>query len=184
MADFTEIVAGPRWRGWRIAMWATAVLLLMIPAVAMRLTPEVTWTGSDFVVMGVMLGIACGACELAARASDHGSYRMAAGVAIGVAFITVWANLAVGMIGDEDNPLNLLFGGVLAIALTGAIVARFEPAGMARAMVLAAAAQAAAGALGLSTDPRGAVFSMLFALPWLLSAALFRRARRDAAARA
>ena len=179
MGDITHNVAGERWRGWRIAMWGTAAFLLMLPAIAMRLTPDVTWSAGDFAVMAMMLGTACCVCELAARSSVNGAYRAAAAIAAGIAFLTVWANLAVGMIGDEGNPLNLLFGGVLAIALTGAILARFEAAGTARAMAVASAAQALAGAAGLSTDVRGAVFSMGFALPWILSAWLFRKAARE-----
>jgi hypothetical protein len=180
MGDFAQIVAGERWRGWRIAMWGIAAGLLLLPAIAMRFTPDVNWSASDFVVMGAMLGTACIACEAAARVSGNGSYRLAAAIAVGMAFVTVWANLAVGMIGDEGNPLNLLFGGVLAIALVGAIMAGFEAPGMARTMVVTGIAQALAGAAGLPSDPRGAVFSMAFALPWLLSAWLFRKAAREA----
>jgi hypothetical protein len=183
MADFTDIVAGPRWSGWRIAMWGTAAVLLALPAVAMRFTPDVDWSGTDFAAMAAMLGIACGACELAARASRSGAYRLGAGVAIGIAFLTVWANLAVGMIGSELNPYNLVFGGVLAVAIVGGILTRFQAAGMARVMVVAAIAQAGAGALGLYADSRGAIFSMAFALPWLLSAALFRKAAREGTVR-
>jgi hypothetical protein len=180
LGDITRIVAGERWRVWRIAMWGCAAFLLLLPAIAMRLTGEVDWDGRDFVTIGIMLAAACATCELAARASGNGAYRAASGVAVATAFVTVWANLAVGMIGDEGNPLNLLFGGVLAVALTGAIVARFEPAGMMRAMAATAVTQIAAGAVGWSTDPRGSLFSMAFAAPWLLSALLFRKAAREA----
>ncbi len=180
MGDITQIVAGERWRIWRIAMWGCAAFLLLLPAIAMRLTNEVDWDGRDFITIGIMLTAACATCELAARVSSNGAYRAASGVAVATAFLTVWANLAVGMIGEEGNALNLLFGGVLAVALAGAIVARFEPAGMVRAMVATAVTQAAAGAAGLSTDPRGALFSMAFAAPWLLSAFLFRKAAREA----
>src|ERR687893_678489 len=50
-------------------------------------------------------------------------------------FILVWMNLAVGVIGSEDDPLNLMYGGVLAVGIIGAVVARFQPDAMARAMV-------------------------------------------------
>lgn len=180
MTDITEIIAGPRWSYWRIAMWGAAAFLLSLPAIAMQLNAAgVDWSAADFMVMGVMLGVACGACELAARASGNGAFRLAAGIAIGTAFLTVWVNLAVGMVGSENDSFNLLFGGVLAIALTGAIVARFAAAAMPRAMIVTAIAQAAAGTLGISSDPRGAMFSVAFALPWLLSAWLFRKAARD-----
>ncbi len=109
-------------------------------------------------------------------AKGAGTYRVAAGVALAAAFLTVWVNGAVGMIGSEQNPYNLLFGGVLALALAGAIVARFEARGMVRAMVVAAAAQAAVGGFGLSADLLGGMLSMGFSGLWLLAAALFRKA--------
>jgi hypothetical protein len=177
MADITEIVAGGRWAWWRLAMWGGAAVLLLSPAVAMHFgAGGVDWGAADFIAMAIMLGVACGACELVALASSSGAYRMAGGIAVGTAFLTVWINLAVGMIGSEDDPYNLLFGGVLAIALAGAVVARFEAARMVRAMAVTAVAQALAGALGLPSDPRGAIFSMLFAIPWLVSALLFQKA--------
>ena len=133
MADLTEIVAGRRWAAWRIVMWGTAAVLLSLPWIAMQLHASgVDWGPRDFVVMGVMLGLAGGACELAALASGSGSFRVAAELAIGAAFLTVWVNLAVGMIGSEANPYNLLFGGVLLLALGGSVAARFRPAGMAK----------------------------------------------------
>ena len=58
--NITEIVAGRRWKGWRIAMWGTAAFLLLLPAVAMQFTSEVDWGPGDFMVMGVMLLTACG----------------------------------------------------------------------------------------------------------------------------
>jgi hypothetical protein len=50
---------------------------------------------------------------------------------------------------------------------------------LASAMVVTGVAQGFAGAAGLATDPRGAVFSMAFALPWFLSAWLFRKGARE-----
>lgn len=181
MTGITDIVAGSRWKGWRVAMWGTAALLLAAPAIAMQFTTEVDWDAFDFLVMGALLAIACAAVELAARASGNGSYRLAAIVAVGIAFLTVWANLAVGMIGSEDNPYNLLFGGVLGVALLGAMLARFRPGGLALAMVVAGMAQFAVAGFGYSGDPRGGTFSLLFAAPWFLSAALFHNAAGNGA---
>jgi hypothetical protein len=67
---------------------------------------------------------------------------------------------------------------VLLIALIGAVLARFQPAGMARAMAVTALAQVVAGAAGLTTDALGAVLSMGFGGLWLLSAALFWNAAK------
>ena len=56
-------------------------------------------------------------------------------------------NLAVGVIGSEENPANLMFGGVLAVGIVGAVVARFRPRGMARALVSTAVAQTTVGVI-------------------------------------
>lgn len=42
-------------------------------------------------------------------------------------------NGAVGIVGSEDNPANLMYGGVLAVGIVGAVIARFRAEGMARA---------------------------------------------------
>lgn len=162
----------------RAAMWGGSALLLALPAAAMQFTGEVDWSLVDFLVMGTMLALACSGFELAARASDRPAFLAASAVAIATAFLVTWINLAVGLIGNEHNPVNQLFWIVLAVALAGALVARFRPAGMARAMQAAALAHAAVVAFGFAVDGRKAAFAALFALGWLLSAFLFRRAAR------
>lgn len=169
--------------GWRLAGWGSAAGLLLLPAVAMQFTREVDWDETDFIVMGVMLGAVGLGIEFLVRQSDSVAYRLGAALAVLAAFLLVWANLAVGMIGSEDNPANLLFGGVIAIAGVGAVLARFRAGGMARAMTAAWAAQAAIGAWGLSVDVRGGRFTMVLSVFWLLAAALFAYAARRRAVR-
>ena len=179
MADRVEHSGWRGWSPWRIAGWSIPVLLLMLPAVAMQFTSEVNWTGSDFIFAAVLFGSVGLAFELIVRASDSLAFRFGAALAVIAAFLTVWVNGAVGMIGSEDNPYNFVFGGVLFIALIGSVLARFEPRGMALAMTTTAIAQVVAGAVGLPTDPRGAAFSMGFGGLWLLSAALFWNSARE-----
>ncbi len=169
------------WNALRILGWVAVATLLVLPLVAMQFTAEVNWTAEDFVAAGVILGGAGLATEFLVRRSTSHAYRIGAVLAVLAAFLTVWANLAVGMIGDEGNPYNLLFGGVLLIALIGMVLVRCRPAGMARALVVTAIAQTAVGAFGLSADLRGGVLSMGFAGLWLLAAALFRTAARTEA---
>jgi hypothetical protein len=170
----------------RFLMWGAAAFLLALPAIAMRAWPGagVNWTGSDFVVMGMMLFIACGLVEVAIRlARNNFAYLAGTVFAVGTGFVTVWVNLAVGMILSENNMENLVFLGVLAIALVGAFAARFEAPGMAKAMVAAAAAQAAIGIVVGVAGLDNAHTAMLitgFAVPWLLSAACFHAASRGA----
>lgn len=164
---------------WRILMWGGAAALLSLPALAMRFYPDagVNWSGGDFVVMGVLLLVACGAVEIGARMSNSLLYRAGIIVAVGVGFLTVWVNLAVGMIGEGNNRANLLFLGVLGIAGLGALVVRFAARGMARVMLAAGLAQAGIAtyvAVAALDKPQTAVLIALFALPWWLAAGLFQ----------
>jgi hypothetical protein len=182
MASNASGASGPR-IPWRLIGWAIPVGLLMVPWLA-----QWPWTASDFILAGAMFAIVGGTFELAVRASGNLAYRGGVAVALATAFLLVWINLAVGIIGNEDNPLNLMFFGVIAAALVGAIVARFRAGGMARAMTSAAIIQGLIGA-GVFTagagasEPPGPIGILLliefFAVAWLVSAWLFRRAARD-----
>lgn len=173
-------------------LWGGAACLLLLPAVAMQLgAPGVLWTAGDFIVMGAMLATACGLYELATWLSGDMAYRAGFGLAVLAGFLTVWVNLAVGMYGSEGNALNLMFGGVLLVAATGALLARFRAQGMAWAMGATSVAQLLAAGIGLAvgvsagTDEvagpplaREAFLTACFALPWLASSQLFRTAAR------
>ena len=53
---------------------------------------------------------------------SHTAYRVAVGLALTAAFLIVWLNAAAGLIGiKDDDPANLLYVGVLAIGLIGAM---------------------------------------------------------------
>jgi hypothetical protein len=179
MANDGEKSGERRGMPWRIVAWGTAALLLLLPLIAMRFTDEVNWTGFDFIFAAVLIGSVGLAFELAVKMTRSNAYRAAVGAALAAAFLIVWANGAVGMIGSEDNPFNLLFYGVIAVALVGTLAARFRPAGMARAMIVAAIAHGAVAVAGLSSDLRGGVVSAAFAGLWLISAALFGKAARE-----
>ena len=158
---------------WRLIGWGGAAVLLSLPWFL-----DFPWTASDFIVMGVMFAMTGATIELAIRSSTDWAHRIGSLVAILTGFLTVWVNLAVGMIGPEDNPYNLWFGGVLAIAIAGSLFARGNASALAGTMALAAAAQAGASTFGLAADMRGGIFSLAFAGLWLLSAGLFRIASR------
>jgi hypothetical protein len=164
---------------WRIVGWGIAVALILTPLLAMQFTREVQWTMADFLFAMVLIGVAGAVFELAVRRSHSPAYRAGVAFALAAAFLIVWANGAVGMIGSEDNPYNLFFYGVILVALAGAVIARFRPTGMARAMGVAAVAQAVVSGGGLYDDPRGGLFSLAFAGLWLGSAAFFARAARS-----
>ena len=166
---------------WRIIGWSTVAALLLAPLVAMQFTSEVNWDETDFIAMGFVLGSLGLALEFMVSRSDSIAYRLGSGVASLAALLLIWANLAVGMIGSEDNAYNLLFGGVLAIALFGSIAARFRPSGMAFGTAVAGVAQIGIAVGGIATDPRGAFFSAVLSGLWLLAAFLFRKSAESPA---
>lgn len=170
-------VNGGRRASWRIVGWGFAACLLFTPAVAMLFTNEVKWTGSDFVFAGVLIGAVGLVIEAAARMSRDPAYRGGMAAAALAAFLIVWINAAVEMIGD-DNPYNLLFGLPIAVAGVGALLARFGAAGMARAMIAAAVVHGLVAVGGMFTAVYDGLLSLTFAAPWLLSAWLFGRAAR------
>lgn len=185
MHAHTHPPARDRRNPWRAVVWGGAAALLLLPLVAMQFSPEVDWSLADFVMFGGMLLVACGSYELATRQSRHTAYRAAAAVALATGFALVWINLAVGIIGSEGHPANLVYAGVLAVAIAGALLARLRPAGMASALDVTALAQVLASAVAWAAgETAAALFSLLFALPWLVSAGLFRRAAAAQTSRA
>jgi hypothetical protein len=169
---------------WRAALWTLAALLLLAPLVAMQFTDEVDWSAADFAVAAVLV-IGTGlALELTVRKGRGLAWRAAAATALAAVFLSLWLNLAVGIIGSERNPANLMYLGVLAIALLGALLARGRPRGMARAMAVTALAQAvpalAVLTMGAATSEPVEPAQLLgltggFVGLWLVSAALFWR---------
>ena len=66
------------------------------------------------------------AFELIIRKSDRFAYHCGAALAVMTALLTIRVNTVDGMIGSEDNPYNLIFIGVLFVALIGVVLARFK----------------------------------------------------------
>ncbi|TYZ10046.1 hypothetical protein FY528_09270 [Hymenobacter lutimineralis] len=159
-------------------------LLLLIPLVAMQFNTGVNWSVADFVVAGVLLlGTGLVFLLVASRTRPR-AYKLAVGIAVAAALLLVWGNLAVGFIGNEDNPANLLYGGVLVVGFIGAVVAQLRPQGMARALFATALAHVAVPFVAmLIWRPEltmgvlwVVVLNTLFAGLWVASALLFRRA--------
>ena len=175
----------------RLIGWTLVAGLLVTPAIAMRFTDEVQWTASDFIFAGAVLIGAGVIAELAVRTSGAWSYRIGAGLAVLASALLLWINGAVGIIGSEDNPANLLYLAVILAAFVVGVASRFRSGGLSLAMVSAAGLQAVIGAVAVSRGwgagsenwPQPViVLSIVFSLIWLASASLFRRAARTRAA--
>jgi hypothetical protein len=108
--------------------------LLLIPIIASRFVEGWNWAFSDYVFAGVMFFGTGALFEIGRMMSSNISYRVGFGLALLTGFMIIWGNLAVGFIGSEDNPANLMYFGVLALSFLSAIAARFDAPGMARVM--------------------------------------------------
>jgi hypothetical protein len=122
------------------------------------------------------------------QAEGRRAYRAGVAVALATSFLTVWTTIV------RDDGTGIGFFLVIMAAAVGGFAAWFRPAGMARTM-LGVAVMQALFALAIATAPstanlpdggfRTLLFSGMFVLLWLVSAALFRasagQARRAAA---
>lgn len=127
--------------------------------------------------------------------SHSATYRWAVRVALGAGFILFWMIGAGGILGTDDHhPADLLYMGVLAAGIVGAILARFQPDGMARALFATALVQMLVPVIALiagmhrspiRSDPSGIAWTLLlngvFAALFVGSALLFRKAARSRA---
>jgi hypothetical protein len=82
----------------KIFLWialATGIILL-IPLIAMQFTGDVNWTLFDFITMGFLLFGGGSIFVLTARKIDK-KYRVATGIALAIALLWLWAELALGV---------------------------------------------------------------------------------------
>lgn len=111
------------------------------------------------------------------------AYRLAVGATLVTSLLLVWVIGAVGLIGAEGDPFDLIYAGVLAIGIIGILIARFQAHGMAKALFATALAQALVVVIALIAGKHQvAVSSVLeivllngfFVVLWIGSAWLFR----------
>lgn len=187
MVGNVEDGGGRRGSRLRIAVWAGAAIILMLPLVATQFRNEMNWGLGDFVIAGVLLFGTAFIYDLVTRKATNLAYQFAVGLALAAALFLVWVNLAVGIIGSEDERANMMYLGVLAIGAVGAVMARFKPQGMARTLFAMVIAQVLVTVIALvaglgATGPMWPLdilgMTGLFVVLFIGSALLFRKAER------
>ncbi|MEE8520388.1 MAG: hypothetical protein V3S83_03440 [Gemmatimonadota bacterium] len=120
--------------------------------------------------------------------TDNTAYKSAVGLALATPFLLVWIIGAVGVLGRAGDRADLMYIGVFAVGIMGAIIARFQPHGMARALFATALAQALVAVIALIAGMHQAPYSSVgeilglngfFVALFLGSARLFRNAARE-----
>lgn len=164
-------------------------LVLLIPLVGNMTVEGWNWKWNDFVFAYVVFAAVAFIYRLlATRTFANLAYKLGAALAVLAGFLIFWFTAAVQIIGDE-NPANLLYGVVLLIGLAGVGRARFQPAGMANAAFASATATLLVPTIAVIFWPAdfspgvAKVFLLngAFALMFVVSALLFRRAARPSA---
>ena len=188
------LAADASWRARHVAYGSTigivlaAASILLVPLLAMQITDAVVWDLADFVVAGGLLAGTGLMFRMAARKAGNIAYRAAAGIALAAAFILVWLVGAVGVIGEDGDRADLMYVGVLAVGMIGAIIARFRPDGMARALLAMALVQALVAVIALIAGKHQAPISSVYEIVglngffvalFIASAWLFRHAARE-----
>ncbi len=165
-----------------------AALLLIIPLTASFITSEMQWTLSDYVLVWVMLFTTGIIYMFVSRLSSDNTYRAAVALAVVTGLLMVWSNLAVGIIGNEDNMINVVYFIILMLGFIGAFFVRFQSGGLSRVlggMILLLAAVASYALLsGMQHMPESSVMEiigvhMFFITPLSISAILFHQHSKE-----
>ncbi|MBO6535095.1 MAG: hypothetical protein JJ966_02655 [Balneolaceae bacterium] len=184
-SKFTSIITSPKSLvEAAVAPAVGASLIVLIPLIAMQFTSEVVWTLSDFIIGWAILFSIGFAYQAIARKSQQVTFKIATGIATFTTLFIIWANLAVGIIGNEENPLNLLYFGVVLLAIFGSYIASLKAKAMFRVMMSVAALHAFVSVIGLSifteqnpeyTIMNVIVINCVLTLLWIVSGLLYNK---------
>ena len=161
---------------------AVALVLLMAPLVGSMVVEDWNWAPGTFVFAYLLFFGTALAYGLIAGKMGAWEYKAAVGLALVSGFVMGWATMV--HMSETENPVNLVYFGVLLVGGVGAWLARLKARGMARAMFAMVVAMAVAFVITqvLTTDtPAGPVWNVGVAhggLAAVFAAAglLFRRA--------
>ncbi len=140
---------------------AITLAILLIPFTANFLTNEVSWSTSDFIIAGVALfGTGAGYAFISSK-SQNIIFRVATALALLSGLLLFWANGAVGLIGSENNDINLMYYAVFLIFLIGVLISRFKAPKMAVALAVTAVVQASTIVIALLMDAHHLPYSSI-----------------------
>jgi hypothetical protein len=83
----------------RVGIFGVALLILLLPLIAMQFTNEVNWSLFDFIIAGVLLFGMGIILDLILSKVNKIGYRISLVIALFILLILIWAELAVGIFG-------------------------------------------------------------------------------------
>ena len=154
----------------------------------MQFTDEVQWSLNDFVLAGILL-FGTGSAYIFIRSrSDNYAYRAGIGLLLFTSLFLMWSNLAVGLVGSENEPFNLSYFGVILTGIIGTLLSRFKPNAMSITAFIMAGMHVLLAAIALATGmqnvPGSSVMEIIgvnamFMILFSLSGLLFRYAAQS-----
>lgn len=162
--------------------------IMLVPLMAMQFTNEVNWDITDFLVGGTLFLVTGLSYEVVATKAANKIYRTAIGLGLFTSLLLIWINLAVGLIGSENNPANWMYAAVLGVVYGGAFASRLKVETMVWVMCAAAVSQilvafiaiiAGWGQEGANWPWSIVGINLIFASMWLGTAGLFERASKN-----
>ncbi|PJC36985.1 hypothetical protein CO046_02670 [Candidatus Peregrinibacteria bacterium CG_4_9_14_0_2_um_filter_53_11] len=172
----------------RLIVWGLIIVLALTVLVAMQFTSEVQWNEAGAYI--VILLVVGGLFELWQWLKTRGkTYRIAFGIGVAGVFLLGWVSGAVGIIGSENNPVNLMYWAVPIVGVIGSLISRFHSRGMGRTLFMMAVVQFLIPVVALILSPEVSwgsagvtgvfVANSIFAALFASSGLLFLRATRE-----
>jgi len=120
----------------------------------------------DFLVAGGLIAAFGGVFIMGLRASTSRSYRAGFALALLTGLAVLGPALAVGIVGDEGDPADLMYAAILFGGFVAACAVRFSPGGVRRSLyaVSAATGTASLAAISVAGDAQAPGMLMFHAL--------------------
>jgi len=169
----------------RFIVWGIVIALVLLIPLAMQFTNEVQWNEAvAYIIILLAIGGAYESWQWLKTRTR--AYRIAFSIGLAGMFLLGWVSGAVGIIGSENNPANLMYWAVPVILLIGSLISRMKPRGMARTLFATALVQILIPVVALFIWPAQTswgeagvigvfVCNFIFVLLFAVSAMLFRR---------
>ena len=162
----------PQGRQW---LWALACALLLLPLAAMAVGADVHWEVGDFIFAALLILAPLGFYEILAQRIAFTYLRRAYIIIMAATVLMLWAQGAVGIIGDGSSAPNRLYLLIGASNTLGFIGSWRDP----RYLIVALIVSATLTILGLywarDAAPVVLVFHLILLLTWLGGAYFIRK---------
>jgi len=76
------------------------LIILLVPLIGMQLSSEINWGLFDFIVAGILIIVLILVLELIFRKVQSNKKKLWLVILIGILFIMIWVELAVGIFGS------------------------------------------------------------------------------------